>query len=137
LFPQSESVVAASFDLTVGERSGTLTVVAPAQALDSMFGAADRGASADAGVPGEPNLSRTMLDADVQMDVWMTGISMALGDLVQLREGYVIKFDHPTERQVSCTLNGETGFMGQVVSTGRKRALLIEQDLVHLSSVAG
>jgi len=42
----------------------------------------------------------------------------------------VIKFDHPTERNLQSTLNGVAGFPGQVVSTGRKRAFLIQTDTI-------
>lgn len=139
IFASTEDVIAAGFDLMAAERSGTLTVLSPARALDSLLSAAARGEAADAGMPEEANISLAMLDADVQLDVWLTEVSMALLDLVQLREGFVIKFDHPTDRRLSCTLNGETGFKGQVVSTGRKRAFLVEEGpgFIDLSSVTG
>ncbi len=123
----TDNVLLATFDLTGAERNGTLTVVSPARALDSLLETAARGGAPDSDVPEEANISRAMLDADVQLDVWLTGVTLALRDLVQLREGHVIKSDHPTDQRVSCTLNGEAGFTGQVVSTGHKRALLIEE----------
>jgi len=139
VFAATENVLLASFDLMAGERNGTLTVVSPALALDSMLETAARGGAPDSEIPEEANISRAMLHADVQLDVWLTGVSLSLRDLVQLREGHIIKSDYPTERRVSCTLNGETGFKGQVVSTGHKRALLIEEGpgFASSSGVAG
>jgi flagellar motor switch protein FliM len=135
LFPQTENVIAAMFEMAVGERNGIFTILSPSAPFDSLLEGSE-GDFADA-APAEADVSSTMLEAGVQLDVWMTDISMALQDLMQLREGYVIKFDHPTERRVSCTLNGADGFRGQVVSTGRKRALLIEEGLAPTPCVSG
>jgi flagellar motor switch protein FliM len=139
VFASTENVILASFDVMAAERGGTLTVVSPALALDSLLETAARGEALDSEIPDEANISRAMLDADVQLDVWLTGVTLALRDLVQLREGHVIKSDHPMDRRFFCTLNGEAGFKGQVVSTGHKRALLIEEGpgFAASSGVAG
>ncbi len=125
-FSPSDLVIAAHFEIKTGDQSGLLTVITPAQVVSAALDAADR---ADAGVPDQPmesaRVSSVMMQASVQVDVWLDGVSLQLRDLVQLREGYVIKFDHPTDRPLECTLNGETRFPGQVVSTGRKRAFLL------------
>jgi flagellar motor switch/type III secretory pathway protein FliN len=68
-----------------------------------------------------------MLPAKVAVDVWLDGCEMRLGDLLQLREGQIVKLDHPVERKVVCTLNGSTGYSGQIVSTGSRRAFLAEE----------
>jgi flagellar motor switch/type III secretory pathway protein FliN len=51
---------------------------------------------------------------------------MRLGELLHLREGQIVKLDHPVEGKVVCTLNGSAGFSGQIVSTGSRRAFLVE-----------
>jgi hypothetical protein len=67
-----------------------------------------------------------MLEATVRVDAWLEGVNMQFRDLVELREGCVVKFDYATSRKLSCTLNGAAGPEGHIVSTGRKRAFLIE-----------
>jgi flagellar motor switch protein FliM len=52
---------------------------------------------------------------------------MQLRDLLQLREGQIVKLDHPVERKAVCTLNGKAGFNGQIVSTGARRAFMVEE----------
>jgi flagellar motor switch protein FliM len=68
-----------------------------------------------------------MLPSKVNVDVWLDGSQMRLRDLLQLREGQVVKLDHPVERRAVCTLNGKAWFNGQIVSTGARRAFMVEE----------
>ena len=47
-------------------------------------------------------------------------------DLLKLRVGNLLTFDYPVERPIELTVNGAHKFTGQVVSTGKKRACLVE-----------
>jgi flagellar motor switch protein FliM len=49
-----------------------------------------------------------------------------LGDLLRLREGQIVRLEHPVERSAVCTLNGLSSFSGQIVSTGERRAFQVE-----------
>ena len=69
-----------------------------------------------------------MLPAQVSVDVWLDGSQMQLRELLQLREGQIVKLDHPVERNAVCTLNGKAGFSGQIVSTGARRAFMVGED---------
>ena len=131
VFPGSTGLAAAKFDVTVGERSGALTVLAPANFIAAL---AEKPVEEIAGSVEESTKpsSGSMLDAQVEVRVWLDDVSMELRDVVQLREGYIVKFDHTPERDLACTLNGEPGFTGQVVSTGRKRAFLIQRETAAL-----
>lgn len=121
LHPPQEPALALPFEVRVGELSGCLTLVLPAIPVDRTL--SQQAPQPEAAEPEE--VQTLMLGASVRLDVWLQGVSMQLRDLVQLREEYVIKFDHPTDRDLHCTVNGHAAFMGQVVSTGRKRAFLI------------
>ena len=63
------------------------------------------------------------------MQVWLDGSEMRLGDLLQLREGQIVRLDHPVERMAVCTLNGVSSFNGQIVSTGQRRAFQVEDGI--------
>jgi len=126
LLAPSDAVIAARFEVSVGEQTGSLTVVIPLQAAEALLGGAEPDPAEGAEIPESVRVSQTLMDASVRFDVWLEGVSLHLRDLVQLREGYVIKFDYPTERNLQSSLNGVAGFAGQVVSTGRKRAFLIQ-----------
>jgi flagellar motor switch protein FliM len=129
LLSPTETMVAASFNLAVGEQSGALTVLTPVRAAGAFLASVERiGPVDEEDTSHEVRITGAMMDAQVRVDVWLDDVSMQLRDLIQLREGYVVKFGHPTERPFTCLLNGELGFTGQVVSTGRKRALLIQKE---------
>jgi flagellar motor switch protein FliM len=116
------------FDLKIGDHAGQLSLVtlpalfAPALAMDEpqRREPVEQRGQVDATM-------ELLLPAKVAVDVWLDGSHMCLQDLMQLREGQVITLDHPVERKANCTLNGTTGFTGQIVSTGSRRAFLVEE----------
>jgi flagellar motor switch protein FliM len=70
-----------------------------------------------------------LLGGQVEMQVWLDGSEMRLGDLLRLREGQIVRLDHPVERMAVCTLNGVSSFSGQIVSTGQRRAFQVEDSI--------
>jgi flagellar motor switch protein FliM len=130
VFSPADAVVVGRFEVSSGDQAGSFTVLTPTHPAEAVIESVKPGLAEGTEVSELARLSRTVMDASVRFDVWLDGVSLQLRDLVQLREGYVIKFDHPTERNLQSTLNGAAGFPGQVVSTGRKRAFLIQTDLV-------
>ncbi len=128
LMAPTEPVFAAQFQLAGEEPLGALRLIAPLDlfaavgeaSVSDQIPAAELGASVDSTL-------ELMMPVKVGLDVWIDGSHMLLGDLLQLREGQVVKLDYPVERKVTCSLNGRPGFSGQVVSTGAHRALLIEE----------
>lgn len=128
LLAPSDAVVVVRLEVSMGEQAGSLTVLIPTQAAEILLGSAAPSPAEGVEISEALRVSRNLMDASVRFDVWLEGVSLELRDLVQLREGYVIKFDYPTERSLQSSLNGVNGFPGQVVSTGRKRAFLIQGD---------
>jgi len=126
-FAESDPVIVIRFELAVGESSGKLALIAPAQ----LFNARTAKIEPEPEPALPPGSLETMLDlmmaANVRVDVWLDGSEMRLGDLLRLREGQIVKLDHPLERKVVCKLNGTPGFIGQIVSTGTKRAFMIDE----------
>jgi len=122
----TEPVFAARFELGLGEASGQVTLVAPPD-LFSRAVAQEFGVPLERPDPGssELNLDR-MMAGKVSLAVWLEGSQMRLGDLLQLREGQVVRLDHPVERRALATLNGMARFNGQIVSTGQRRAFQVE-----------
>lgn len=127
-FQATDSVLALRFEITVGEHTGQLSLVTP----PDLF----RGAVEDQETLGpdknaiSPNVEATvqlMLPAVVLVEVWLDGAQMRLRDLLQLREGQIVRLDHPVEKRAVCRLNGAVGFSGQVVSTGARRAFMVEE----------
>ena len=123
----TEPVFIARFQLAGDEPLGALRIIAPMDVLAGL--SADSEAplpEAAQAIPPVENTLELMLGVNVSLDVWLDGSQMLLKDLLQLRQGQIVKLDHPVERRVSCTLNGKSGFTGQIASTGAHRAFLVE-----------
>ena len=127
ILPAADLMFVAGFDLTIGESSGKFSIAAPSVLFADALG--EREAQPEASTTPNPSAENTMalmMSANVAMDVWLDPSEIRLGDLLQLREGQIIKLDHRVEHRVGCTLNGKGGFEGQIVSTGARRAFLID-----------
>jgi flagellar motor switch protein FliM len=127
-FQSTDSLLVIRFDVTVGEQSGQLSLIVPPE----LFRSAVQAEEAPPREKRESSASveatiQLMLPAQVTVDVWLDGAQMRLRDLLQLREGQIVKLDHPVEKRAVCTLNGTAGFSGQIVSTGARRAFMVEE----------
>jgi flagellar motor switch protein FliM len=127
-FQATDSVLAVRFDLTVGEQTGRLLLIVPPQLFQAGIEAEEPPRREKTEMRGSAETTlQLMLPAKVTVDVWLDGSQMRLRDLLQLRAGQIVKLDHPVERRAVCTLNGKAGFSGQIVSTGAKRAFMVEE----------
>jgi flagellar motor switch protein FliM len=128
VLPATEPVLVAQFQLSAEQPLGVLRLIAPLDLFSAVNAepSASRQEPVQAGVSIE-NALELMMPVRVSVDVWLDASQMLLRDLLQLREGQIVKLDHPVDRKVSCTLNGRPGFSGQVVSTGTHRAFLVEE----------
>jgi flagellar motor switch protein FliM len=127
ILPPTAPLFAARFDLTAGEQTGQLTLLTPPDLFASVVveEAADPAEKPVTEISVEATVE-LLLGAQVGMEAWLDGSEMRLGDLLQLREGQIVRLDHPVERSAICTLNGVSGFSGQIVSTGQRRAFQVE-----------
>jgi flagellar motor switch protein FliM len=127
VFHSTDSVLVIRFDMTVGEHTGALSLILPPQLFQSAVDAQQPLRRDKASVSGSGEGLQLMLPAKVAVDVWLDGSQMCLRDLLQLREGQILRLDHPVERKAVCTLNGKAGFNGQIVSTGARRAFMLDE----------
>ena len=137
LFGPADSVVIGRFEVKMAGATGQLVLALPEELGKQITDILQAPASASE-APADPSSQRPILElllpANVCFEAWLEGISMSVGDLLQLREGQVIVVDHSGDHHVTCSINGEASFAGQIVSTGKKRAFLIED---HEAAHAG
>lgn len=123
----TDPVFAARFELAIGEQTGGLTLLAPPDLFATLV--------EEAAAPVPEKVESTSVEATlevllgghVSIEVWFEGSEIRLGDLLKLREGQIVRLDHPVEKMAVCTLNGVSGFNGQIVSTGQRRAFQVEE----------
>lgn len=124
----TDPVFAARFELAIGDQTGGLTLLAPQDLFATVVEETEPPPPAEKveATSVEATLE-VLLGGHVSMEVWFEGCEIRLGDLLKLREGQIVRLDHPVERMALCTLNGVSGFSGQIVSTGQRRAFQIEE----------
>ena len=132
--PQAERVFASRFELSLGDNKGQLVLLVPPELFGTTTSEQEATGSAK---PADGELAQATLDllmaGKMSLDIWLDGSEMKLGDLLQLREGQIVRLDHPVERRAVCTVNGKPTFSGQIVSTGLHRGFQVE-DFTSLPS---
>src|ERR1051326_24208 len=103
LFSSPAAMVVARFEVSAGELTGSFVVLTPTHTAEKLANSADAGLVEGAESSEADRLSQTLMDCSVRFDVWLDGVSLKLRDVVQLREGHVIKFDYPRERNLQST----------------------------------
>ena len=137
LLAPADSVVIGRFEVSLGGESGQFTLILPEEVSRRVLEIMQRPAipvDAPVDAAAQKPILELLMPANVCIEAWLDGASMRVGDLLNLREGQVIVLDRGTDHSVNCTINGDPGFAGQIVSTGKKRAFLVED---HEGSQAG
>ncbi len=124
----TDPVFAVRFELAIGDQTGGLTLLAP----PNLFATVVEETEAPPPVEKVESISveatlEVLLGGHVSIEVWFEGSELRLGDLLKLREGQIVRLDHPVERMAVCTLNGLSSFTGHIVSTGQRRAFQVEE----------
>ncbi len=130
-FAPTDQVFVARFSIGLGDHSGAFSLVVPATLFGSALAQDDMLSQPQSDAGGSPDETmELMMPAKIRIDVWLDGSEMRLGDLMQLTEGQIVKLDHPVEKKAVCTLNGVSGFTGQIVTTGTRRAFMLDDSAV-------
>jgi len=126
----SEAVVAIAIEVRIGESVGMMNIAMPSIIIKMMRQKFDQQWSVrktHASEAEQARVLRVLRDAAITLEARMEGPTVSVRDLLSLREGYVLMFDYPVDRPVEVLANGVHKFTAQLVSTGKKRACLLEK----------
>jgi len=122
-------VVAMSIEIKLEEGGGHMNLAVPTEIL-TMPGEDGDAQSAPRKVEGNDAEQARMLDllceAKLTLQANLEGPMLKVQELLQLKEGDVLTFEHPIEQPLTGLINGKEKFAGQIVSTGKKKAFQIE-----------
>ena len=126
----NEAVVSVGIEIRVGDTVGMMNIAMPSIVIKMMRQKFDQQWSVrktHASENEQARILRILREASITLEARMEGPTVTVRDLLSLREGYLLMFDYPVERTVEILANGAHKFSGQIVSTGRKRACMVDQ----------
>jgi flagellar motor switch protein FliM len=126
----SEAVVAISMEIRIGEISGMMNIGIPSIVVKMLRNKFDQQwtvrKTEATGVEHARflNLIRPSL---VHVDARLEGQTLKVQELLDLKEGDLLVFDHPLAKPFDLSVNGTRKYRGEVVLSGRKRAVEIRE----------
>jgi flagellar motor switch protein FliM len=109
------------FKLRFGESSCGFQIGVPQTFFEAATGEPAKSAAED--LPRNIDL---LGEAQVELEVFLEGPTLALRDLARLSPGQVVRFDYSLQKPLRAMVNETTPIAGQIVSAGNKRAFQVE-----------
>jgi flagellar motor switch protein FliM len=75
----------------------------------------------------QARLLSMLRSASFTLEARVEGLQLTVQNLLDMAEGHLLFFDRSIDSPLNLVINGRHKFSGQIVSTGRKRALLVDQ----------
>ncbi len=126
----SEAVVAISMEVRIGDISGMMNIGIPSIVVKMLRNRFDQQWSVrktEATHVEHLRVLNLIRSATVQMDTRLDGQSLRVDRLLDLKEGDVLAFDYPLAKPFDISLNGVKKYRGEIVVSGRKRAVEIRE----------
>jgi flagellar motor switch protein FliM len=116
----------------IQEEDETFRVAVPVLAI--RLAALQNEQKAAAEVAGETAARTARLEAlggaTLELEAFLTGSAIRLGDLAALQAGHVLMLTQPAGSQLDCTVNGKTKFRGEWIALGDGHGLQVESVVV-------
>jgi flagellar motor switch protein FliM len=128
----TEAVVAVGMEFCIDDHTGMISLAMPSITVKSMVQKFDQKWSMGGTEPTETEQRHTLnllRKATVDVEAQVTS-KIAIQNLISLKNGSTVLFDHATNCPVSVTFNGNVKCTGQIVMDGGERAFLIEEVLM-------
>jgi flagellar motor switch protein FliM len=126
----NEAVVSIGVEVRIGETVGMMNIAMPSIVIKMMRQKFDQQWSVrktHASQSEQSRVLRLLRGANLTLEARMEGQTLSVREFLGLAEGNLLTFDFPVGRPIDLLVNGTHKYAGQVVSTGRKRACLIEK----------
>lgn len=126
----NEAMVAISIEVRIGENTGSMNVGIPSIVVKMLRQKFDQPWSVRRSKSTEDEQERVLRlikPAKMRMEAALHGPTLTASELMDLKAGDLLAFDYSVDRPVDLLINKRLKYRGSVVSTGRKRAFLIEK----------
>jgi flagellar motor switch protein FliM len=126
----NEAVVSIGVEIRMGDTVGMMNIALPSIVIKMMRQKFDQQWSVRKTLATEAEQARglrMLQDAALTLEARLEGPRLSVRDFLNLEEGNLLTFDLPIEYPIELKVNGERKFSAQIVSTGKKRACLVEE----------
>jgi flagellar motor switch protein FliM len=126
----NEAVVAISIEARLGDHAGMMNLAIPSIVLKMLRQKFDQQWSVRKTEVTEQEYTRMLRllkPAQIQLDARLQGTTLTMDNLLDLQIGDVLMFDFPVGRPLDLLVNGRVKYRGEVITTGRKRALAVTE----------
>lgn len=126
----NEAVVAVSMEVHIGDAAGLMNLGIPSlivKRLRQTFNQQANARKTQSTEADQARLLRLVEPALIHLDARLQGPEFGVETLLALKEGDILALDYPVERPLDLMINGRVKYRGEVVGTGRKRAIQIRQ----------
>ena len=129
--------------LRIQEQDDPFRVAVPVLAV--RLAALENEQKAAAEMAGETAARTALLEtlgaATVEVEAYLAGSAIRLGDLAAMQAGHILVLTQPAGSQLECTINGRTKFRGEWIALGDRHGLQVESvidaNLATKSKAAG
>ena len=130
----NEAVVAVSMEVHIGDNAGMMNIGIPSIVIKMLRNKFDQQWSVRKSESTELEQARVLRlirPSYLHLDARLTGPTMSVQDLMDLREDDILTLDYPIGRQVDLILNRKPKYRGHIVTAGRRRAFQIDEAYKH------
>ena len=126
----SEAVVAIGIEVRLGPSVGTLNIAIPSLLVKMMrqrFEEQWTTRKSPSTVKERQHMLRLVSGSEAIVDVQLPPRPIPAEQIARLKPGDVLLLDIDIHQPVACCVSGRPSFMGKIVQSGKKRAVLIEK----------
>lgn len=134
----NEAVVTIGVEVRIGETVGMMNIAMPSIVIKMMRQKFDQQWSVRRSQPNELDQARflgRLREASLLLEARLEGLQLSVRDLLELHEGNLVAFDRSLDASIELVVNGRNQYLGQLVSTGRRRGFMV--DAVRQAALCG
>jgi flagellar motor switch protein FliM len=124
-----EALVSICIPMRIGEGEGSMNIAIPSLMIKMMRHKFEQQSSvrkAESTPDGQEMVLNLIQDSQIMLELQLNGSSLSRRDVLSLDPGDILAFDASIDAPLDCLLNGYLQCKARMVTTGRRRALVID-----------
>jgi flagellar motor switch protein FliM len=125
----NEAVVSIGLELRIGETTGLMNIGMPSIIIKMLRQKFDQQWSvrkADSTESEQTQVLNLLKPTRLHLDARLEGPTLLVQDLMTIEPGHVLNFDHPLDKPLRLTVNGQERYEGRLVATRNKKSFQID-----------